>query len=317
MRHHPGIMRSIGTIKNEADARRFVDYLLTQQVEANLSGAATKEDGFEVWVVDEDQLDDASRELDAFRADPLGTPYVDAVATAKLRRQQMLDAEIAARKRTINLRSRWDRPAYIRGGITILLMILSGAATLYTKFGKDFDRFNELRIQSMFQRDGGMYTLLWLDDVTNGEVWRLVTPIFVHLTPIHILFNMMMLYQLGIVVEALKGHFKYFVLILTTAVLSNAAQFYFGGSWLSFGGPQFGGMSGVVYGLFGYLWFKSMFAPDEGIALNQQSVFIMIGWLVFCMVAPGMDVANMAHFAGLVVGGLVGVIGKGIRTLRG
>ena len=67
-------------------------------------------------------------------------------------------------------------------------------------------------------------------------------------------------------------------------------------------GPFFGGMSGVVYALFGYVWIKGKYEPHLNMGVSQQTVLIMMVWLVICMVGLIGNVANMAHLVGLIVG---------------
>jgi len=64
-----------------------------------------------------------------------------------------------------------------------------------------------------------------LVEVRGGEVWRLVTPIFIHFSIFHILFNCMMAYQLGGAIEMNRGSTRLALLVLLTAVPSNLAQF--------------------------------------------------------------------------------------------
>jgi GlpG protein len=65
-------------------------------------------------------------------------------------------------------------------------------------------------------------------------------------------------------------------------------------------------MSGVVYGLFGYLWMKSRYEPGSGFYVTQNTVVWMVGWFLMCLfgVIPG--VANAVHAAGFLVGIIVG-----------
>ena len=74
------------------------------------------------------------------------------------------------------------------------------------------------------------------------------------------------------------------------------------------GWPFFGGMSGVVYGLFGYAWMKSTFDPQAGFRLSQITVIILMAWLVLCMTSAVGSVANVAHVVGLVVGAAFGYL---------
>jgi GlpG protein len=66
-------------------------------------------------------------------------------------------------------------------------------------------------------------------------------------------------------------------------------------------------MSGVDYGLFGYVWMKSRFDPGSGLFIHPTTVFLMMAWLLLCM-TPGSVVhaANAAHLVGLGMGLAIG-----------
>ncbi len=132
------------------------------------------------------------------------------------------------------------------------------------------------------------------------EPWRIITPIFLHFSIWHILFNMMWLVQLGQVIETLRGSVRFALMVLVIAVVSNVGQFLWTGS------PYFGGMSGVVYGLFGYVWMKSWYEKSSGFYVTQNMVFWMIGWYVICLTGYIGPVANAVHGFGLVVGVILG-----------
>ena len=159
-----------------------------------------------------------------------------------------------------------------------------------------------------------------LANIKRGEIWRLATPIFLHLDTFHLLFNMVWLFQLGRMIENRYGPYRLLVLVLVTAVISNFFQCTvpasLGGTppgWSDgFLLTRLGGMSGVVYGLLGYVWMKSIYDRSSGFYLGQTTLVIMLGWLVFCMIPGatqnlfGTNVANWAHGIGLVVGLLIG-----------
>jgi GlpG protein len=60
-------------------------------------------------------------------------------------------------------------------------------------------------------------------------------------------------------------------------------------------------MSGVVYGLFGYLWIRGRFDPTFGVALPRSTVIILLAWMALGF-AGFMRMANIAHLGGLLVG---------------
>jgi GlpG protein len=61
-------------------------------------------------------------------------------------------------------------------------------------------------------------------------------------------------------------------------------------------------MSGVVYGLAGYVWMMGKYHPASGVGLNSQSATILLIWLVVCYTGVVGPVANTAHLVGLIVG---------------
>ena len=130
-------------------------------------------------------------------------------------------------------------------------------------------------------------------------MWRLITPIFLHGDLIHILFNMMWLWQFGRFIESRFGAAKLLALVLVIGVGSNLAEYL----WKS---PWFGGMSGVNYGLFGFLWIKGKFGRDQTWQMNPQTVQLMLMWMVLCYTGLLGPIANAAHTGGLVIGAALG-----------
>src|SRR5207244_2703343 len=132
---------------------------------------------------------------------------------------------------------------------------------------------------------------LWpfLNEIRSGQVWRLVTPIFIHFGGAHLVLNMAALFFLGGQMEARRGTLRFLLFVLFVAVLSNLAEYYLGrstvenGRLLLAGTPRFGGMSGVGFGLFGYLWAKSRMEPRLGLSMPTETVVLMMGWFVLCL----------------------------------
>lgn len=141
----------------------------------------------------------------------------------------------------------------------------------------------------------------------NGEYWRLVTPVFLHFSWLHIVFNALWTWEFGHRIERILGSRWLLLLFLVIAVISNSSQF-------AAGGPSiFGGMSGVVYGLLGFSWVAARLQPRWQFAPPPGLMLLMIGWLLICLfgvieVLGFGAVANAAHVGGLLSGGVLGAI---------
>ena len=110
----------------------------------------------------------------------------------------------------------------------------------------------------------------------------------------------------GGVIEIRRKTWRLAMLVLVSAIISNFAQWLFSHYPVSHY-PGFGGMSGVLYALFGYAWMKSRFDSSAGVYVPPDMVMLMIAWLFLCMI-PGfpINVANHAHVGGLIVGVVAG-----------
>ena len=97
-------------------------------------------------------------------------------------------------------------------------------------------------------------------------------------------------------IERHSGSAKLVQIFLLSSLVSGFGQF-----WLD--GPNFGGLSGVVYALLGYIWWMGWLAPQRGLVIARSYVVFMLVWLVIGFVEPmGMSIANMAHLFGLISG---------------
>lgn len=134
-----------------------------------------------------------------------------------------------------------------------------------------------------------------------NQPWRLVTPMLLHFSALHIIFNMLWWSELGRIVEGFQSSLQLVWVTLFTGVLANLAQYLATG-------PRFGGMSGVVYGLLGYLWIYGKANPAAGYGLRREIVLFMLAWLVICFVGLADIVANYAHLGGLLSGCLLGAV---------
>ncbi len=284
-------MRKIGTISEEAQAQRFIDYLFTTGVAAHVD---THDNGtHSIWVEDEDRLEKARSVLDAYLEDPGAHMYQEATDKAEEQRKKQRRSE-AAFSRQIFDRNRIARRA--RWGstpVTRILILLSVLATLVGGLGSDSEVVQWLLI-SLYQRG--------LPEIFRGQVWRLFTPIFLHASLLnggigflHILFNMLWLMDLGGIIERVQGGWSLLIKVLVIGGLSNLLQYYVAG-------PAFGGMSGVVFGLLGYSWMRGRQDVTSGLFVHPRIMFMMTFWFFLGFTGMMGPIANAAHGGGLAVG---------------
>ncbi len=253
----------------------------------------------------------ADAELAAFHANPGDSRFQSARDSADTIRRQAARLETQFRKNVRPVNNIWNRPNFQRRPLTIALISVCVAVYLLMhlySYGLvvDWLGFSSLRVEEIGGkigiRPGG------LDDIRHGQVWRLFTPVLLHFNLAHILFDMWALASFGSLIEYRRGTLTLAFLILVSAVTSNLGQYLFDTYYLAQPG-LFGGMSGVVYALFGYVWMKGRYEPEQGMILHPSSVQIMIFWLVICMLGAMGNIANAAHAVGLIVGMLCGLAG--------
>lgn len=285
-------MRHIGQLPDQAQARTFSEFLvgkkIPNEIEQDPDGTWT------VWINDDEQIAEAQEALTRFRAAPNTSEFRNAAGeAAKVRKAQADD--LATYRRRVKTRSGLFPKvgAFGAGVLTFGLVFMCAAVAVYSKLGKDFDFVRNLLITDPMGAGAGTG---FLPEVFSGEVWRLITPIFLHFGIMHIGFNSIWLFQLGSMIEARQGALRLALLVAIIGVLSNLAQYLFTPH------APFGGMSGVVYGLAGYIWMRGKYDERSGLGLDSTTVTFMMVWLVLCFTGWVGRIANIAHLSGLILG---------------
>ncbi|HEY7315326.1 MAG TPA: rhomboid family intramembrane serine protease [Gemmataceae bacterium] len=307
-------MRQLATLPDAQTARIFTDYLLTLQIHSKLE---QEPDGWVIWVRDEDELPRARQELEEFNRNPSDPRYASSQNVANNLRQRRKQEDAAYHRRQNRFNRRMSSPLGT-GTITLGLIVICILVSVLSGGGDDPRIVQELSIAPYRFLEGGV-ELFGLGPTLQGQIWRLVTPIFLHFGIWHLLFDMYMLYYLGGAIEMRRGPLRYLALVLVLAVLSNLVQYYFGHpvldgrelKWVHL--PFFGGMSGVNYGLFGYMLMKARFQPELGLRLDPSTAVLLMVWLMACMTPffpsiIGSGVANGAHLGGLIAGMIFGYV---------
>jgi GlpG protein len=283
-------MRPIGNLPDEAQARRFGDYLVVQgirnEIEADVGG------GWAVWILDDDQITAAIAGLEGFRANPDAEEFRKARSVAAKVREAEAQDMTEYRRRVRTRKSLFPSfGGYGIGPLTCGLVLFCVVVAVFSKLG-----YNREALQSLLLADPTNANGTFLPEVREGQYWRLITPIFIHFGPVHLIFNMIWFFQLGCMIEARRGTLQFALMVIATGVLPMVAQY-------RVSGPGYvGGMSGVVYGLAGYVWMRGKYDPASGVFLDRQSIQWLLIWLVICYLGVVGRVANTAHLAGLIIG---------------
>ena len=109
--------------------------------------------------------------------------------------------------------------------------------------------------------------------LVDGEYWRLLTPVLVHGSIIHLGFNMYALWIIGPIVEALYGHTRFLGIYLLCAAAGSAASYMFSDARFSVGA------SGAVFGLFGALLVADR-VHKPALTRNARNITMQIGILI-------------------------------------
>jgi membrane associated rhomboid family serine protease len=143
--------------------------------------------------------------------------------------------------------------------------------------------------------------------VAQGEYWRLVTAMFLHVGLLHLAFNAFGLYLFGSLIEGVLGSARFIAIYLVTGVCASAASFAF-----SPAGTAAAGASGAVFGLLGaWLAFNLRRRSLSLAQANIQGALVLIGInLALGFLLPGID--NIAHLGGLAAGVVAGVAAEGV-----
>jgi rhomboid protease GluP len=139
--------------------------------------------------------------------------------------------------------------------------------------------------------------------LAEGEWWRLVASMFLHIGFAHLLLNGWALFQLGALVETLLGSLRLLIVYFVSGIAGSLASIFFTQQLSA-------GASGAIFGLLGVLISfllrrRDMLTPAAKSLLGQLVLWAGIN-VVFGFINPGID--NSAHLGGFAAGFLLGFI---------
>jgi len=141
---------------------------------------------------------------------------------------------------------------------------------------------------------GAMYHPL----VAAGDYWRLLTPIFLHIGLLHLVFNMYALLVLGNVVEQLYGSARFFFLYLISGIGGTIGSYLFSTSISAGASGAIFGVSGISL-IAGYRYRDRIPANFKSIVGRGIVPFVVYN-LAYGLLNKGID--NFAHLGGLITG---------------
>lgn len=134
--------------------------------------------------------------------------------------------------------------------------------------------------------------------IKNGELYRIVSSMFIHIGFVHIFFNMYSLYIVGPRVEDFFGKWKYLFIYILSGICGSLLSVGFNDNVIS------AGASGAIFGLFGaLLYFGYTYRGYIGSMVKSQILPVVLYNLVLGFFISGIDMAG--HIGGLIGGLLV------------
>lgn len=151
--------------------------------------------------------------------------------------------------------------------------------------------------QAIFNTGGmyGAYVSLF-----PSQLWRLVTPIFVHIGWEHFFFNALTLYFVGQIAEQIWGHHKFLALYVLSGIVGNIFTLFFTPNVIA------AGASTSLFGVFAAIMVAGYFGRNpylKELGRNYQALIIVN--LIFNLFTPSIGIAG--HIGGLVGGVLCAI----------
>lgn len=272
-------------IKDHNIALLFSNYLKSLGIDAQLH--ANSDEGY-VIVCPTNTIPQAKIEFEAFIQQPYAEKY----------QQAAWDSNETVALNSADFSSFKDSFLAHAGVVTLVIFALCWLVFIGSELGWGQQLFNSLRF----------YPRLSVDAFLSDPI-RLIGPAFFHFSWLHIVFNTMWWWQLGGNIEKTLGKGALINLLLISAIVSNLGQYLVSGA-------NFGGLSGVVYALVGFVWWFGYLAPNRGLSLSKPIVGFLLFWLVlgFVDLLP-VNVANTAHLLGLLSGCFLAVYTVKVKRL--
>ncbi|MDO6639510.1 MULTISPECIES: rhomboid family intramembrane serine protease GlpG [unclassified Shewanella] len=266
-------MIEIGQLPNARAAQAFIDYLKGLDIECH---PVVIETGVSLVVEQPSQAQQAKYEFEQFRQNPYQKKYL----------QASWDNGTTQTKLDYGSSSLGLIQQFITGAGPLTLITFFVCVLVYA--GMNLGFANGIFSQLSF------FGAVPQSDIS--QIWRVFTPSLMHFSLMHIAFNLLWWWYLGGKIETKLGSKPLIILLVVAGSLPSIVQYMMTG-------PNFGGLSGVVYAVVGYTWIMGQRQPQSGIGIPNSYMGFMLVWLVLGFTdLLGMPIANGAHIGGLLIG---------------
>lgn len=271
----------------EVNLLRFSRFMQSQGIAHRIN----EESGQQViWVEDEQQAALVSEALASWPFDEDSSPQAYAANSS-----QTLFSPAGLARKLIQ--------AFLRAPVSFSLILACLLVALLSLLGTQPERVAILFYPML--DTSGLFPLLASID-SPIEILRSLSPMLLHFGELHLVFNMLWLWYFGRQLESAQPRWLFIVLIIFCSFVGNTAQY------LNSGFNNFGGMSGVVYGLVGYTWVTHTFMPRSNLQINNKMFVVFVIALIAMEVVASSWIASAAHLGGLVAGLIEGVAVVGL-----
>lgn len=286
-------MRMLHIFAEEPPATALADALYVDGVGASVR--ETRDGGFALWVHEEDEMERAQALLARFLASPDDPIFTERQRAARAQRKAEEAREKQIQKRVERVRTQLER-ADGPPLMTYAMIAIAVGFYLLAEVRPEIAR------ELVPRGSGRTMTEAVLNGLTSRP-WTFLTPVFVHGGLLHLIFNVLWVRQLGMLVERAHSPWRLLLMTAVFGISGVVLELFWSGSLAV-------GLSGVVYGLLGYLYFRGKFDPRFPFVIPRTTMLWMMAWFALCFF-PGFPVANGAHTAGLVLGSAWGYLASG------
>ena len=194
------------------------------------------------------------------------------------------------------------RGLFFASPITICIIGLTLLLAIVTSLGSDLSVYSVL-LYPLVETSSLSSLLASLGELKSVlALTKTVTPMFLHFGELHLVFNMLWMWYFGKQLEQILPSWLFLSSIILISFTSNTVQY------LVSGYNNFGGMSGVIYGLVGFSWVVSKFQIKKNIVITNNLFIFFIVSLVLMEIFASSWIATAAHVGGLLSGLIIGAL---------